>query len=119
MRRPARLKFPVVRTIEVTLTADGATRALADKILRFLPRGTARPGPVEPLRADRACVVVALPDRQLATRAAGDAPWSPLMPEPRDIDPILVAVLRDRVVRGEYRVDARAVARKLIAAHGL
>jgi anti-sigma28 factor (negative regulator of flagellin synthesis) len=41
------------------------------------------------------------------------------MPGPCDIDSILVAVLRDRVARGEYRVDARTVARKLIAAHGL
>lgn len=98
MRRAARLKFPVARTIEVRLTADGATRALADKILRFRPRGNATPGPVGPRQADRACAVIS---------------------GPCDIDSILVAVLRDRVVRGEYRVDARTVARKMIAAHGL
>lgn len=114
-----RLKFPVARTIEVKLTADGATRALADKILRFRPRGTARPGPVEPRQADRDCAVMPLPDRQVATQPAGHLPWPPVMPGPCDIDSILVAVLRDRVARGEYRVDARTVARKLIAAHGL
>jgi hypothetical protein len=71
---------------------------LADKILQFRPRGTARPGPVEPRQAERICAV---------------------MPGPCDIDSILVAVLHDRVARGEYRVDARTVARKMIAAHGL
>jgi hypothetical protein len=114
-----RLKFPVARTIEMKLTADGATRALADKILRFRPRGTARPGPVEPRQADRDCAVMPLPDRQVATQPAGPPPWPAVMPGPCDIDSILVAVLRDRVARGEYRVDARTVARKLIAAHGL
>ena len=101
------------------LTADGATRALADKILRFRPRGTARPGPSEPRRTEGACAVVPLPDRQVAAPAAIPPPWPPVMPGPCDIDSILVAVLRDRVARGEYRVDARTVARKLIAAHGL
>ena len=101
------------------LTADGATRALADKILRFRPRGTARPGPIEPRRTEGDCAVVPLPDRQVAAQAAIPPPWPPVMPGPCDIDSILVAVLRDRIARGEYRVDARTVARKLIAAHGL
>ena len=101
------------------LTADGATRALADKILRFRPRGTARPGPIEPRRTEGDCAVVPLPDRQVDAQAAGHPPWPLVMSGPCDIDLILVAVLRDRVARGEYRVDARTVARKLIAAHGL
>ena len=101
------------------LTADGATRALADKILLFRRRGTARPVPAAPRQAGRAGVVVPLTDRQLVANADGDAPWLPVMPDAAGIDPILVAVLRERVARGEYRVDARAVARKLIAAHGL
>jgi hypothetical protein len=114
-----RLKFQVVRTIEVKLTADGANRALADKILRFRRRGPARPGPVEPRQTDRACAIVPLPDPRVTTQAAGQSPWPPAMPHLCDIDSILVAVLRDRVARGEYRVDSRTVARKLIAAHGL
>jgi anti-sigma28 factor (negative regulator of flagellin synthesis) len=92
---------------------------LADKILQFRPRGTATPGNVEPRQTDRACAVVPLPDRQATAQAASHPPWPPVMPSPGDIDSILVAVLRDRVARGEYRVDPRTVARKLIAAHGL
>lgn len=101
------------------LTAEGATRALADKILLFRPQRTASAGTVESRQTDCACVIVPWPDRQLAKQAAGHPPWRPVTSGRCDIDPILVAVLRDRVARGEYRVDARTVARKLIAAHGL
>jgi anti-sigma28 factor (negative regulator of flagellin synthesis) len=37
----------------------------------------------------------------------------------RDLDSLLVERLRESVARGEYRVDAKRVARKLIAARGL
>jgi anti-sigma28 factor (negative regulator of flagellin synthesis) len=48
-----------------------------------------------------------------------DGSSRPAHPRGRDLDSLLVEMLRESIARGEYRVDAKRVARKLIAARGL
>jgi len=79
---------------------------LAGTILHFPVRGAANAGPPAPRQAHRACAVLRLD--------GGGRSGHPLG---RDVDWLLVELLRDTIARGEYRVDARRVARKMIA-HG-
>jgi anti-sigma28 factor (negative regulator of flagellin synthesis) len=51
--------------------------------------------------------------------AVSDDRSRPAHPRGRDLDSPLVERLRESVARGEYRVDAKRVARKLIAARVL
>jgi hypothetical protein len=91
---------------------------LAGEILRF-PVTAARGGPTAPRSAAGGCVV--LPLRDPAGRLPGIARnrFRAVRAEGRDVDALLVDLLRDSVARGEYRVDARRIARKLIATQGL
>jgi len=92
---------------------------LAGTILMFRARPAANTGLVGPCQASRSGVVLRLPDRRRSPRAVAKAAARPTCPAARDVDSRLVELLRESVARGEYRVDAKRVARKLMAARGL
>jgi hypothetical protein len=92
---------------------------LAGTILRFRARGTASKQPVDPRRANRARIVQRLTGGSRPPESVAGATEPPAITLRRDVDSVLVALLRESVACGEYRIDAKRVALKLIAAHGL
>jgi hypothetical protein len=122
----AHLKLSLAGTTQLGLTGDGVIGNLADTIRRFRA-SAARTLRTSTLAADRIGVVVHLHSQVRSQRGASDAQQPLAPPQPcagppesaQDLDPVLVAVLRESVARGEYTVDPERVARKLMAADGL
>lgn len=122
----AHLKLSLVRTTQLGLTGDGVIRTLADTIERFRASAV-RKVRTSPLPADHVGVIVQLPTQSRSPLGVSDVRQPLAPPQPRagppdsaqDLDPVLVAVLRESVARGEYTVDPQRIARKLMAADGL
>jgi hypothetical protein len=113
------LKFGAVWPIEMKPNTRGVRQLLAGTILRFPTKGAASNKPTDGRLATAACVVLRLPAVSRPALTAARAVERAFPAPALDVDSILVALLRESVARGEYRVDASRVARKLIAADGL